>query len=190
MSVHDTQTLLRDLNAVLQRQLEFCRGLRALPLYRLQTRPTPDRWCVMEVVEHMNLSSGHYYRQLKALYDDPRRVVRRDACFVPGRLGDLAVNAMNPKADRSIAWRMRTLGMFEPRTAITKGWRSLDQFETMLVGFQDLLVQAGQRGMEGARITSTLGPILRFKVGDAFRFPIAHQQRHMLQIERVLEDVR
>jgi hypothetical protein len=27
-------------------------------------------------------------------------------------------------------------------------------------------------------------------VGDAFCFPIAHQQRHMLQIERVLEVVR
>jgi hypothetical protein len=44
--------------------------------------------------------------------------------------------------------------------------------------------------LEGEKVTSTLGPILRFKVGDAFRFPIAHQQRHMLQIERVLEEVR
>jgi len=190
MPVHDTQTLIRDLNSVLQRQLDVCRGLRALPLYRLQRRPAPARWCVMEVVEHMNLSSGHYFRQLKALYDDPRRTVRHEARFVPGRWGELAVNAMNPRADGTIGWRMRTLGMFEPRTAITKEWQALDEFEAMLVAFQHLLVQAEQRGMEGAHITSTLGPILRFKVGDAFRFPIAHQQRHMLQIERTLEIVK
>jgi hypothetical protein len=40
--------------------------------------------------------------------------------------------------------------------------------------------------LDGAKVTSTLGPILRFKVGDAFRFPLAHQERHMLQIERTL----
>ena len=52
------------------------------------------------------------------------------------------------------------------------------------------LERARTRGLEGEKVTSTLGPILRFKVGDAFRFPIAHHQRHMLQIERVLEVVR
>ena len=36
------------------------------------------------------------------------------------------------------------------------------------------------------KVTSSLGPIIRFKVGDAFRFPVAHQQRHFLQIERLV----
>ncbi|MEO5584289.1 MAG: hypothetical protein ABIQ75_02450, partial [Flavobacteriales bacterium] len=42
---------------------------------------------------------------------------------------------------------------------------------------------------ESPRITSTLGPVLRFKIGDAFRFMIAHQERHFLQIERSLQAV-
>ena len=190
MSALETSTLIRELSGTLLHQLAFCRELRALPLGGLQKRPAPDRWCVMEVVEHMNLSSGPYFRRLKALYGDPRSSVHPEGLFVPGRWGELAVKAMNPKADGTIGWRMRTMGMFEPRTATTKEWEALDQFEALLMTEQDLLVQAGQRGMGGARITSTLGPILRFKVGDAFRFPIAHQQRHLLQIERVLEVVQ
>ncbi|MEO8734696.1 MAG: hypothetical protein ABI373_10230, partial [Flavobacteriales bacterium] len=52
-----------------------------------------------------------------------------------------------------------------------------------------LLEKALSQGLEGPRITSTLGPVLRFKIGDAFRFTIAHQERHFLQIERALKAV-
>ncbi|MBK9762684.1 MAG: hypothetical protein IPO87_04815 [Flavobacteriales bacterium] len=52
-----------------------------------------------------------------------------------------------------------------------------------------LLNEAKEKGIEGEKITSTLGPILRFKAGDAFAFPIAHQERHWLQIERTLKEL-
>lgn len=189
MQAQDTRALIQELRNTLEQQVETCRTLRSLPLERLHRRPGPDRWSVMEVVEHMNLSSGHYYRRLQALYAKPAGSLRPSDTFLPGRWGQLAVQAMNPKADGTIGWRMRTLGMFEPRTTITEGWAAFGRFEAMLAGFQELLALADKRGLEGPRITSTLGPILRFKVGDAFRFPIAHQQRHMLQIERVLQVV-
>jgi hypothetical protein len=97
---------------------------------------------------------------------------------------------MDPKADGSISWRMKTMAMFEPRNVSTTGMKALNEFEAMCHSFIGLLERARTRGLEGEKVTSTLGPILRFKVGDAFRFPIAHHQRHMLQIERVLEVVR
>lgn len=34
------------------------------------------------------------------------------------------------------------------------------------------------------RVVSSLGPMIRFKADDAFRFSVAHQERHFLQIER------
>jgi hypothetical protein len=85
---------------------------------------------------------------------------------------------------------MKTMAMFEPRNVSTTGMKALNEFEAICHSFIGLLERARTRGLEGEKVTSTLGPILRFKVGDAFRFPIAHQQRHMLQIERVLDEVR
>jgi hypothetical protein len=85
---------------------------------------------------------------------------------------------------------MKTLGMFEPRSARLVGQASLDRFLELLDRFEKVLLQARTRGWEGPRVTSTLGPVLRFKVCDALRFPIAHQERHMLQIERTLQEVR
>lgn len=181
-----TQTLIDELQATIQRQLARCVEFRQLPIALLRQRPDPKRWSVLEVIEHMNLSGRVYFRGLQKVFADQRSSLRYAAEFQPGRWGDLFTKGLQPGSNGKISWKMRTMGMFEPRTAHTKGLASLDEFETMLRGSMELLDQARSRGLDGAKVTSTLGPILRFKVGDAFRFPLAHQERHMLQIERTL----
>lgn len=87
--------------------------------------------------------------------------------------------------------RMRTLRMFDPAVTTADEVRdpqeALRFYRSMLSGMLALLDQATVKGIEGPRVVSTLGPIIRFKVGDAFRFPIAHQQRHHLQIARLMQ---
>jgi hypothetical protein len=189
MEALDTRDLIDSLQASLRLQLQQCAGLRALPLERLHRRPAPQRWSAMEVLRHMDLSSGHYYRRLQKLYADENNGLRFRSTYKPGRWGDFSTKAMDPKADGSIGWRMKTMALFEPRDVATTGWQALDDVEAMLHGFVGLLERARSRGLEGEKVTSTLGPILRFKAGDAFRFPIAHQTRHWLQVQRTLEEV-
>jgi len=189
MEAMDTRDLIDTLQAELRRQLQRCAELRYLPLERLHQRPDPKRWSAMEVVQHMNLSSGHYHKRLQKLYADEDNGLRFRTRYTPGRWGDYSTKAMDPQADGTIDWRMRTMAMFEPRNIANSGLQALDEFEAMLHGFLGLLERARTRGLEGEKVTSTLGPILRFKAGDAFRFPIAHQTRHFLQIERTLEEL-
>ena len=144
----------------------------------------------MEVLQHMNLSSGHYLRILQGLYGDENNNLRFRTSFTPGRWGDYFARAMQPRPDGAIGWRMRTMDRFTPTPVQVEATKALDVFEAMCHGFIGLLERARTRGLEGEKVTSTLGPILRLKVGDAFRFPIAHQTRHFLQIERTLDVVR
>ena len=60
METLDTRTLIDTLQGELRRQLLRCSELRELPEQTLHERPTPERWSVMEELQHMNLSSGHY----------------------------------------------------------------------------------------------------------------------------------
>ncbi len=186
MEAIDTRDLIDTLQAELRRQLQRCAELRELPLEHLHQRPGPKRWSALEVVQHMNLSSGHYHKHLQKLYADENNGLRFRSTYTPGRWGDFSTRAMDPKADGSIGWRMKTMALFEPRNVATSGLKAMDDFEAMLQGYIGLLERARTRGLEGEKVTSTLGPILRFKAGDAFRFPIAHQTRHWLQIERAL----
>ncbi len=186
MGTMDTRALIADLQRTLRAQLEEAQGLRSLPPEILRARPEPKRWSVLEVIEHMNLSSGHYYTALQRIYGGTNNGLRSAPNYTPGRWGNYFTNAMKPKTDGAISWKMRTLGRFEPGTSGSVALGALDRFEAMCRGFIGLLERARTRGLEGEKVTSTLGPLLRFKAGDAFRFPIAHQERHMLQVRRTL----
>jgi hypothetical protein len=190
MKAMATEALIDELQYRLKEQLKKLADYRSMSEALLTTRPAPERWSIVEICEHINLSSGHYFKLLRKIYNDPQSRLKLKESFVPGRFGEMSVKAMQPTDEGKINWKMRTMGMFEPRTAGEKGVRSMDELRSMLEGMIDLLQMARKRGLEGERITSTLGPILRFKAGDAFRFPIAHQDRHFLQMKRTLEAVR
>ncbi|HRH71247.1 MAG TPA: DinB family protein [Flavobacteriales bacterium] len=189
MEALDTRTLIADLRSTLLKQLQRCEELRQVPLGVLQRRPDPKRWSVLEVIEHMNLSSGHYHDRLQRIYADGNGRLRFRSSFQPGTWGQRMLNTMQPKADGTIPWKMPTIGKFEPRRGRLVTLAPLDDLIAMLNGYIGLLERARTSGLEGEKVVSTLGPILRFKVGDAFRFTIAHQERHMLQIERTLKEV-
>lgn len=181
-----TRELIDMLQAELRAQLLQCAQLRERPLELLQRRPSAKRWSVLEVLRHIQLSSGHYHQRLKNLYAGNGQGLRYAEMYTSGRWGDLSTKAMVPRSDGSIGWRMKTMSLFEPRNVATSGWTALADVELMLNELIALLEKARTMGLEGKKITSTLGPILRFQPGDAFRFPIAHQKRHFLQITNTL----
>ncbi|MCU0319479.1 MAG: DinB family protein [Flavobacteriales bacterium] len=186
----DTTTLINALQRELVAQSAHAAATRQLPAELILAHPQPGKWSVMEVVQHMNLSSGHYYRALRRIYDDPGVRLKRSDVFKSGPIGNFSVRAMTPRADGTIPMPMATLRMFDPaRTSLVTAadqdqvWKT---YTEMLDGFHAMLELARLRGLEGPRITSTLGPVIRFRIGDAFRFPIAHQTRHVLQIDRIV----
>lgn len=185
-----TEQLTIDLGTTLKRQLQRARALRELPLVLLEQRPAPKRWSVLETCEHMNLSSGHYLAHLRKAYDHPRSRFVHCEIHVPGFWGGMLTRTMQPTAEGQIRMPMSTLRMFEPLQAPVKRLDALDDLIVLLEGFRALLDVAATQGMEGPRITSTLGPIFRFKIADAFAFATAHQERHLLQIDRTLRALK
>lgn len=178
--------LVSELSAALHQQIERARSIARLPADTLLRRPPSGGWNALEVFEHMNLSSGIYRRGLERAFARPGPATGRGATFRPGRIGEFATQAMRPRPGGRIAWRMRTLKLFDPARQHGATDESITRFIALCEGFLRLLEQAPGKDLEALRVTSSLGPVIRFKAGDAFRFPIAHQERHFLQIERLL----
>ena len=187
MPTFNTGELIDQLRASLRRQLLRTEELMLLPLEQLATAPGPKRWSVLQVVEHLNILGGHYHHRLRAVYATGTGFRRTDT-FRSGPWGERLTRTMQPREGGRIPWRMRTLGRFEPEPASGSS-NALTQFTAMLVDLDRMLVLSRSTGLDGPRITSTLGPLFRFKPGDAFRFTIAHNERHFLQIERTLADL-
>ena len=185
METKNTSRLIDEMQASVQDQLKHLKAWSELPLEHLEERPAPRSWSVLEVIEHLNISSGHYTRRLRRIYAQGEALGSK-AEFTPGRWGESFTRSMQPLADGTIPKPMRTLWLFEPKAAAAKGRTSLQEFQAMLEEQLVLLERARTLGWEGPKVTSTLGPIFRFKIGDAFRFMVAHQARHFLQAERAL----
>jgi hypothetical protein len=178
--------MIEELRAVLQAQQARAREIAALPGASLLKRPTPEAWNVLEVFEHLNLSSGVYVRGLEDVFTRKAASHRPTNDFTPGVLGDWFTTGLEPKPGGVIKWRMRTMKMFDPARNAGASLESITRFIDLCSRLLILLEKARTTDLNKLRVTSSLGPIIRFKAGDAFRFPVAHQRRHFLQIERLL----
>ena len=89
-------------------------------------------------------------------------------------------------------WKMKTLKRFEPVLEVS----TLDQdkvnaiFEDFLslhVHLKDAILQSRGKDVRGIKITSAIGPIVNFYLPEAFEFLLCHLERHMVQIDGVLD---
>ncbi len=182
----DTNKLIDALSAILTAQMEQARAIKELPAEALLHRPRPEQWNALEIFEHLCLSSGIYLRGLERVFDERASALPFNKEFKPGLLGDYFTKGMQPKPDGSLRNRMKTLRMFDPSRNQGASLESIDRFIDLCERLLRLLQQARHTDLNRMKVTSSLGPIIRFKAGDAFRFPVAHQQRHFLQLQRAL----
>ncbi len=182
----DALRMIDDLQATLGEQIARSHEIGRLPGERLLRRPEPKKWNALEVFEHMNLSSGIYARGLRKAFERHAGEHPANPLFKPGRIGDFSTRAMLPRTDGRISWRMKTMRMFDPPKQQGASQESIARFIRLCEEFHELLEAARGTDLNRITVVSSLGPIIRFKAGDAFRFPIAHQTRHFLQIERLL----
>ncbi|MEO8588415.1 MAG: DinB family protein [Flavobacteriales bacterium] len=181
-----TDQLIEELTTALRAQIARAQWFAQLPADALLKRPAPEKWNTLEVFEHMNLSSGVYLKGLEKVFEESAASLPANPEFHPSMLGDYFTKAMQPKPDGRISWRMKTMRMFDPGRQHGASSESIARFISMCQHFLKLLQQARSTDLNRMKVASSLGPIIRFKAGDAFRFPIAHHWRHLLQAERLV----
>jgi hypothetical protein len=95
---------------------------------------------------------------------------------------------MMPKNVYEVKNKMKAMKSYTP----TKGLNVEAVFKEFLQ-HQNKLLQlldvARRRNMNSIKIPITVSKLIRFKLGDTFRFLIAHEQRHMIQARNAIKAV-
>lgn len=110
----NAQDLINELQTSVRLHMARAQEIAALPVERLLHRSEPDKWNVLEVFEHMNLSSGIYVRGLECAFDAKAASHKPNGVFHPGLLGNYFTKGMLPRPDGTIRNRMKTMRMFDP----------------------------------------------------------------------------
>lgn len=169
------------------RKILLCAGkLEHVDQHTLQKQPVPGKWSVAQVLEHMNFYSAFY---LKAIEEKlHRHQTQPQQYFKPGWFGDYFTKMMKPTADNNIKSKMKTMKSAAPPPDID-GKAALSQFITDQHALLNLLEISRSADLGKLRVPISISKMIKLKLGDTFRFLIAHEQRHMLQITNTLKIV-
>lgn len=145
----------------------------------------PEKWSVVQVLEHMNAYGRHYIPAID------RAVAIKSAepsvWFTPGTFGNYFVKSMKPTNVYEIKNKMKTMKAYSfPNSLnVEKVLQEFLEQQDRLIQLMDL---ARSRDLNSIRIPITVSKLVKLKLGDVFRFLVAHEQRHMIQARNTLHE--
>jgi DinB superfamily len=182
-----SDVLLDTLQSDVREIIFQCNQLSGLPRQLMAQTPAPDKWSAAQVLEHLNIYSRYYItvieNRLHLNQSGP------DVFFKPGWLGNYFTKIMKPAENKTLSKKMKA-----PKNAIPAATSDAEAILTECLQHQhhllNLLQIAKMANLNYIRIPISINKYIKMKLGDTFRFLIAHEQRHFLQIENTLAAVQ
>ncbi|NNF21352.1 MAG: hypothetical protein HKN67_05375 [Saprospiraceae bacterium] len=146
--------------------------------------PDPGKWSIMECFEHMNILYEVYINNIKEAIGNGKEKYGYTDHFKPTLVGHYFFLSMAPNEERKPRFKIKTFKRFEPSG---RNFDSIDKFRDYHREFSELIDWIPELNLDKIKVTSSIGNIIRFKLGDAFRIVTGHNQRHIIQVQRALE---
>jgi DinB superfamily len=161
-----------------------------LPVKHLETSPQTGAWSAVQCVEHLNIYSRYYLPLIKkAIATAQEKSWKEAPQYQSGWLGNYFYKTMLPKENGTLSSKMKT-----PKNAMPP--QNVDTVAVIaeFISHQEELLRlldlAHHVSLAKPRIPISIAPFIRLKLGDTFLFLTAHTGRHILQIERVLNQTK
>lgn len=153
----------------------------------LTEQPSLGKWSVAQVLEHLNMYARYYITAIESKLHFHNTTP--DATFKPGPLGNYFTKLMQPDSNNKVKKKMKAHRLALP--ALQPDAKAMmEEFIEHQHHLLNLLQIAASANLGTIRIPTFLSKFINLKLGDMFRFLIAHQQRHFVQIEDIIKEVR
>ncbi len=156
----------------------------------LSKAPAAGKWSAVQCMEHLNSYNRYYLPQVeKALINGTYKNLPAQATYKPGWLGNYFTKLMKPGINGELASKMQAPKDHVPNTTL-----DVNKVITEFIEGEEKLLQYLERAeklnIAKLRVPISIAKFIKLKLGDTFRFLIAHQQRHILQALRAYNTVK
>lgn len=174
--------LISDLRNRTERIIKETSGLTSLSNEELNYRNSPQSWSILECLEHLNRYGDFYLAEIENRIKVAKPSKREE--FKSGWLGNYFAMSMLP-GEKGKLNKMKTFKSMNPihiplNVEVIR--KFLDQQQKLL----QLLELANQVDLGRVKTSISISKWIKLKLGDTFRVVVYHNQRHMLQAQRVL----
>jgi len=173
--------LLNQLIETIKQQMNTVKDFDKIEQSKLIFKPNPEKWNVVECLEHLNLYTDFYLNEFEVRLN--KSTPSFSAEYKPGWLGNYFANSMLPKEKAN---PMKTFKDKNPKNLTLQQKHVLNRFLQHQAKLIEILEKAKKFDINKTRSSITISKLLTLRLGDAFRFLVNHQTRHFHQIENLL----
>lgn len=186
MKKFKTEDLINKLQDDVRQIILAAEFFQPIDKIKLGYPPGEGSWSVAQALEHLNMYNRHY---LPAIEKEIAFISKDlNAWFIPGMLGDYFTKMIMPNTVYEVKNKMKTPKGYRPDRGLDVG-AVLSEFLSHQHKLLQLLEISRKRNLNSVRIPITLTSLIKLKLGDTFRFLIAHEQRHMIQARNALKAI-
>ncbi len=172
--------LISELNAADDRATALA---KALTPQQLNWKPRPGEWSVGQCLEHLCVANEVYCRAISnSLGGHPLTMVQD---ITPGWFGQWFIRNYIEPSSRTT--RRRAPKKIRPGAQVEPS--ILDRFLNSNHSARELVHRARNYDVNRIRFRNPFVPVLRFTVGTGLEILSKHQQRHLLQAERMRDSL-
>lgn len=184
MKKFKAEDLINSLQQDVRQLMLAAEHFQSIDPVKLNQPPAEGSWTVLQALEHLNMYNRYYL----PVIEKKVAIVPKEwnSWFVPGTLGDYFTRMMLPSNVAEVKNKMKTPKGYRPELVLNAD-QVLHEFIAHQHKLLKLLETARKRNMNELKIPTSLTKLLKLKLGDTFRFLIAHEQRHMVQARNALK---
>lgn len=98
------------------------------------------------------------------------------------------IDGVRPRTTGRPRFKMKTFRITDPAPIEYTPRKTLERFGLLHIKFQHIAGVMDTPLKLNHRVVTLAGPWLRFKTGDAIKFLLAHNDRHLKQATRAIQD--
>ena len=174
-----TTQLLDELKEKTLQHLHYAEILLRKNEHELNFRVSEECWSALECLEHLNRYGDFYIPEISRKMARSKTSFR--PVFKPGILGNYFAKSMLPKEKMNKMKTFKTMNPIHSRLNKNVVEKFIKQQQQIL----ELLKKAENTDLEKTKTNISISTLIKLKLGDTFRFVIYHNERHILQIQRI-----
>ncbi|MCB0695812.1 MAG: DinB family protein [Chitinophagaceae bacterium] len=182
MPVFKIQSLINDLEKDVQYTLTELSTLQHLTQRELLEQPASGKWSIAQVLEHLNGYNRFYLKALEQAVSTSKVSIATE--YKTGWLGQYFTKLMQPGENGKIGKKMSAPAEYNFGPGLDTD-KVLSEFAAGQKHLLHLLEKARKADMRSVRVPISLTKLVKLKLGDTFRFVVAHQLRHFIQINSI-----
>jgi hypothetical protein len=149
-------------------------------------RPTPGTWSIAGVFEHLVITHRIYLHTINSLLT--HAPVNAKESFKSNWLGNWVYKKIMPRPDGTV-FRMKARKLQQPGTHVLDGTAVLNNYMKQLDEFDHVLELSYYVDLQKLKIPFSFTKLIKLQLGDNLRFIVAHNERHLLQAQKILKQL-